>query len=84
MTVNKLYKDLGKLIEAGHGRKKVAINKNTFNHALESDGCVILHVETSSIEWVPTIDDDGGFKENKDGSEAGCSMCVLCGDNIQF
>jgi hypothetical protein len=81
LTVNNLYKELGKLIDKGHGRKPVKIHKSTFYHVLESDGCVILPVEKVRIEWIPTIDDNGGTKENKDGSESGIITCVLIGNN---
>lgn len=79
LTINRLHKELGKLIEDGHGRKPVSINKNSFIHALETDGCIILPVKAIGVEWVPTISDEGGFKENADGSESGKNVCVLSG-----
>lgn len=79
LTINRLHKELGKLIEDGHGRKPVSINKNSFTHTLETDGCIILPVKTVWVEWIPTISDEGGFKENKDGSESGKNICVLSG-----
>ena len=42
MQVRTLYALLGQLIEQGHGRKPVCINKRTFNHVLEDDGAVIV------------------------------------------
>ena len=83
ITVFRLHKELGKIIADGEGRKKVSINKNTFTHNLESDGCVILPVMKAEIEWIQTIDDDGGHKENKDGSESGSTVCVLYGDEVK-
>lgn len=80
ITVNKLNKLTSKLIREGHGRKVVHVNKNTFTHDLEQDGCIVLPVETVEINWIPTIDDNGRFKENQNGSESGKTLCVLRGD----
>ena len=81
MTVMKLYKELGRLIADGAGSKTVSINKTTFSHSLELDGCTILPVKSVDLVWVPTIADDGGTKENKDGSESGRVKCVLYGND---
>jgi len=78
-TVAKLHKELGKLVDAGHGRKIVHINKESFQHNLESDGCVIMELCGMGIENVPVIDDDGGTKWNKDGSEASMTILILAG-----
>lgn len=78
-TVARLHKELGKLVEAGHGRKIVHINKSSFQHNLESDGCVIMELAGLGIQIVPVIDDDGGTKWNKDGSEASMTVLVLAG-----
>lgn len=43
MTVSALHKQLGTLIEAGHGRKPVAVNKCTFTDPCEQDGAVEAH-----------------------------------------
>ena len=59
MTLNKLYKDLGKLILKGYGRKKAVINKQTFNHALEEDGCCMLDIETCHFQTINILADDG-------------------------
>ena len=42
LTANQLHKMLGVFIDKGYKRTPVCINKDTFTHALESDGCVIL------------------------------------------
>lgn len=79
-TVARLHKELGKLIEQGHGRKPVQVNKQSFHHPLEEDGAVILDIE--SIEgptWVYMADDDGGTKFNKDGTESGKRVVILKG-----
>lgn len=78
-TVAKLHKELTKLVEAGHGRKIVHINKDSFQHNLESDGCVIMEVAGLGVQNVPVIDDDGGTKWNRDGSEASMTVLVLAG-----
>jgi RNase adaptor protein for sRNA GlmZ degradation len=80
-TVARLHKLLGELVANGHGRKPVVINKRTFKHPLEDEGCVMIDVR--SIEgprWICTLDDDGGSKINADGSEAGKRVVVLIGD----
>jgi len=78
MTINKLHKKLTKLIENGDGRKQVKINKRTFNHDLEGDGCCILPVESCDIETIPLIDDDGGTL-NDSGEEKLETVAVLSG-----
>lgn len=80
ITAAKLHRLLGEIVERGHGRKPVCINKETFRDNRESDGCVILGVEV--IEgpiWIPNCDDDGGFAENADGSESGRMTVILKG-----
>jgi hypothetical protein len=80
MTVSALHKKLSELMEAGHARKPIAINKRTFRHALEDDGAVILEVHgVEGPRWICSIDDDGGPKINQDGSEAGKRIVVLLG-----
>ena len=80
MTVAALHKQLGALIEAGHGRKPVAVNKRTFYDPLEQDGAVILHVHgVEGPRWIGTVDEDGGQKWNKDGTEAGKRLVILYG-----
>lgn len=80
MNVNSLHKALTTLIEMGHGHKPVAINKDTFRHPLEGDGCLVLPVEHVEIDWILQLDDDGGTAMNKDGSERGKSVVVLSGE----
>jgi hypothetical protein len=84
MTVAALYKRLGALIEAGHGRKPVAVNKTSFTHNCEDDGTVILDLQgVEGPIWIGTSDDDGGTKWNKDGTESGKQLVVLYGNNLQ-
>lgn len=79
ITIGKLHKILGEMIENGHARKPVTIDKETFTHNLESDGVSILPVESAKIKWIRLADDDGGVKTNKDGSESGRYNLVLTG-----
>lgn len=79
LTINQLWKQLGELIEQGHKRKPVCIDKRSFTHPLESDGCVILHVHDANIAHIDQCDDDGGLKENKDGSISSRTCLVLSG-----
>ena len=81
MTANRLHKLLSKLIAEGHGRSKICIDKETFWHALESDGAVILDVVSVRPQWVPLTDDDGGAAYNKDGTERGSDCIVLSGSD---
>lgn len=81
MTINRLHKELGKAIEQGWGRKHVCVHKKTFAHPLESDGLVIMPVETAEVESVPMLNEDGGFATRKDGIEIEEIMLVLCGED---
>jgi len=80
-TVLALYKKFGKLIEAGHGRKRVQVDSSTFHHPLEDDGAVILDVDrVDGPEWIGMTHDDGGTKLNRDGSESGSRVVILRGE----
>lgn len=80
-TVAKLHKQLGKLIEQGHGRKPVLVNKPSFHDAREDDGCVLLEIfGIEGPRWIPMADDDGGTKWNADGTESGKRVVVLFGN----
>jgi hypothetical protein len=79
MTVGKLHRLLSELIEAGHTRKVVVINKDTFTHPLEADGCCMLPVERMELEAYTILDDDGFTKSNKDGTERMTCSLVLKG-----
>ncbi|WP_417070765.1 hypothetical protein [Niveibacterium terrae] len=81
MTVQHLHKLLGKLIEQGHGRKPVRIDKSSFRHPLEDEGiCIIDVTSVSGPTWIPMADDDGGTAWNADGSERGRYMVILAGE----
>jgi len=83
VTVNKLHKMLTGLIESGHGRKPIVIDKESFHDPRESDGCTMLPISgVSGPRWIPSADDDGGIKENADGTEAGRQTVVLYGCNF--
>ncbi|MEM9414963.1 MAG: hypothetical protein AAGA29_05725 [Planctomycetota bacterium] len=81
MTAKQLHDLLGVLIQQGHARKPVRVDKSSFRHPLEDDGCVILDIEKVTLRSVPNIDDDGGSKMNKDGSESYRQTIVLDGGN---
>lgn len=81
ITVGSLHKQLAKLIEQGHARKPVTVDKDTFKHNLECDGSMILNVEPVRLEWILQADDDGGVKMNQDGSESGRYNLVLRGEH---
>lgn len=83
ITVARLHKALTALIEQGHGRKPVCIDKSTFHHPLEGDGAVVLEVESvAGPAWISMSDDDGGAKLNGDGTESGRHVVVLKGGAI--
>ena len=81
MTLNQLYKRLGKLIEKGHGRKAVCVDKESFRDNRESDGCTILDIACVDVRWIINADDDGGAKINKDGTESGLTRVIFGGSS---
>jgi len=83
VTLNQLHKQLGKLIEKGHGRRGVCVAKESFQHPLESDGCTILPIEHIDVRWIANADDDGGTKENKDGTESGSTRVIIAGSTYE-
>jgi hypothetical protein len=84
MTVARLYKQLGAMIQNGQGWMKVAVNKRSFHHPLEGDGAVILNAESASHKWVPLTNDDGGAALRKDGTERGSMRFVIDGGREAF
>jgi hypothetical protein len=84
MTVAALHKRLGALIEAGHGRKPVLVDKRTFTDPRENDGAMLLPLSVvNGPKWIPMADDDGGTKWNKDGTESGATAVVLGGQDAE-
>lgn len=79
MTLNKFIKVLIEIRDNGNGHKPVFVDKKSFSHALESDGAYIIGLEDANVRWVNFLDDDGGIKFNKDGSESGRNIVVLSG-----
>lgn len=79
MTVGELHDQLGEMIAKGYRSTPVHVHRLTFTHPLESDGCVILPVESASIEFVDQMDDDGGWKLDSAGSVESHVNCVLKG-----
>jgi len=80
MTINQLHKITGKLIEQGSGRRAVCVDKSSFTHPLESDGAMILSVESAAAQVVEMSDDDGGTKTLANGRVATSAMLVLSGN----
>lgn len=84
VTIAALHKRLGKLIEAGHGRKPVFVDKASFTDNRENDGVSILPLAVViGPKWIPMADDDGGTKWNTDGTEAGSTVLVLGGQSAE-
>ena len=84
MTVARLHKKLSEMVQNGQGWMKVAVNKRSFYHPLESDGAVILDVDSASHKWIPLTDDDGGTAMRKDGTERGSMRFVIDGGHDEF
>ena len=84
MTVARLHKQLSEMVQNGQGWMKVAVNKRSFHHPLESDGAVILDVQSAAFTWVPLTDDDGGTAMRKDGTERGSMRLVIDGGHEEF
>ncbi len=59
MTVARLHKMLGQLIEEGQGRRPVVMNKASFYHPLESDGVALLDVTEAKADTITMANDDG-------------------------
>ena len=81
MTLNKFKKIIDKLIEQGHGRTQVSVNKESFSDNRESDGCVILNVYGAEYQYVPQAAGDGGTQFNADGTERYKRTIVIFGNN---
>ena len=81
MTINRLHKYLAQLVAEGHGRKAVMIDKGSFTHPLESDGCMILPADGAEIKRFLISDDDGGTKMRQDGTECSQSALVFFGND---
>lgn len=81
MTVNQLHKLLTKLIAQGHGRRGVYVDKGSYRHNLEEDGCVILPVNVGRMHTYRILNDDGGTHINADGTERQRTSLVLIGDS---
>lgn len=79
MTVARLHKMLGKLIEDGQGRRPMCVNKGSFYHPLEAYGATILEVTDATPKTICVADDDGWTAINKDGSEKLRKVVVLGG-----
>lgn len=79
MTIAALHRILDRYIAAGSGRARVCVDKESFTHPLEADGCRILDVHMAEVRHVLICDDDGGIKQNKDGTEASRTCFVLYG-----
>lgn len=79
MTVSKLHKLLGELIQQGHKRKPVCVDKPTFTDNCEEDGVVILDVSGVEVRPIPMMDEDGGTKIRQNGEECYRQTAVIYG-----
>ena len=81
MTVAKLHKLLGKMIEQGYGRQSVLVNKATFTSNLEMDGVCLLDVCGVIPHVGPYADGDGFTATRKDGTECTMTSVLLYGSS---
>lgn len=79
MTIRQLHHLTGKLTAKGYGRRIVCINKASFNHPLEEDGCCILEVESAEINVHDMLDENGGRAELANGLTKQRTALVLSG-----
>lgn len=80
MTISKLHKILGDLIAHGAGRRSVCVDKSSFRHPLECDGCVILTVDEAGLRVIEISDDDGRTATLANGQLKTRTVLVLSGD----
>lgn len=80
MTINQLHKLLAKYIAQGHGRRQVHVDKGSYRHNLEADGCIILPVYRAAIHSYRMLDEDGAWALKADGTEVSRTSLVLIGD----
>lgn len=83
MTIKRLHKILGEMIDEGQGRLVVVVDKPTYTHPLEQDGAVLLRVHRVESQTHQNIDDDGGTKWRKNGTASTATMCVLIGNTVR-
>ena len=83
ITVAKLHKMLGELVDSGQGRRPVCVNKESFYHPLEGDGVAILDVTEAKADTITMADDDGWTATNKDGSEKTRKVFVIGGGHVR-
>ena len=81
LTVGRLHKLLGQMIEQGHARRGVCVSKETFRDNREGDGCTILQAYDCRVKRINLADDDGGTAINKDGSERTTTVAILFGNS---
>lgn len=82
MTIRQLHHLTGKLTAEGHGRRLVCIDKSSFTHPLEPDGCCILEVLSAEINVHDMLDENGGTAELADGTTKQRKALVLSGDRL--
>lgn len=82
LTIQQLHKQLGQLVEAGHGRQPICVDKASFYHPCEEDGVTILHAHSIELEPVLLWQDAGTTDPN--GREHYRQALVLRGDCRQF
>jgi hypothetical protein len=77
VTINQLNKLTSKLIEQGHGRRAVCVDKSKVTHPLEPDGCCVIPVTAAEIDVHEMMNDDGGVKELANGQTAYRTALVI-------
>lgn len=77
MTLNKLAKMIQRLIDEGHGRENVCVDKDSLFDG--NNSWSVCRIESLQSECVHVADDDGGTAINKDGSERMMQCVILKG-----
>lgn len=80
MQLRTFIKKLQKIEAEGHGRALVTIDKRSFSHPLEQDGCCILDVADVDWAYIDQLDEDGFTDTTKNGQAKVKKCLVLTGN----
>ncbi|MCB0420653.1 MAG: hypothetical protein KDD61_06640 [Bdellovibrionales bacterium] len=80
MQLRTFIKKLQKIEAEGHGRALVKIDKKSFNHPLEPDGCNILDVTEIDWSYIEQLDGDGFTATTKNGQTKVKKCIILTGN----
>lgn len=81
MTVKNLHAFLTRALKNGHARTRVVVNKASFTHPLEPDGCVLIDAHHVEITRVDLMNEDGGIAFDCRGQQRSFRALVIDGGN---